>query len=70
MKKRGWSAPGSTTSTSGSTYTIASSTTVLLDCEVSTYGACWYELDGRDQATLYYADSGGINLVVASEAAA
>lgn len=58
------------TSTSGSTYTIASSTTVLLDGEVSTYGDCWYELDGRAQATLYYADSGGINLVVASEAAA
>ena len=31
---------------------------------------CWYELEGREQVTLYYTDSGALDLVVASEAAA
>lgn len=43
---------------------------VLLDGAVSTYGDCWYELEGREQVTLYYTDSGALDLVVASEAAA
>ena len=43
---------------------------MLLDGAVSTYGDCWYELEGREQVTLYYTDSGALDLVVASEAAA
>ena len=43
---------------------------MLLDGAVSTYGDCWYEMEGREQVTLYYTDSGALDLVVASEAAA
>lgn len=52
------------------THAISSGTRVLLDGAVSTYGDCWYELEGREQVTLYYTDSGALDLVVASEAAA
>ncbi len=52
------------------TYAISSGTRVLLDGAVSTYGDCWYEMEGREQVTLYYTDSGALDLVVASEAAA
>ena len=58
------------TAAGGGTYAISSGTRVLLDGAVSTYGDCWYELEGREQVTLYYTDSGALDLVVASEAAA
>ena len=58
------------TDENGYTYTISSSTVVALDDEVSTYGACWYELEGREEVVLYYAASGGINLISASPAVA
>ena len=57
------------TAAGGGTYAISSGTRVLLDGAVSTYGDCWYELEGREQVTLYYTDSGALDLVVASEAA-
>ena len=58
------------TAAGGGTYAISSGTRVLLDGAVSTYGDCWYEMEGREQVTLYYTDSGALDLVVASEAAA
>ena len=41
------------TAAGGGTYAISSGTRVLLDGAVSTYGDCWYELEGREQVTLY-----------------
>lgn len=58
------------TDAAGNTYRISSGTTVLLDGDVSTYGTCWYELEGRAGVTLYYNASGSVELVAATDAAA
>lgn len=50
------------TAAGGGTYAISSGTRVLLDGAVSTYGDCWYEMEGREQVTLYYTDSGALDL--------
>lgn len=54
---------GGLTDTAGNTYTIPSSTAVLADDEKSTYGAAWLDMEGRSTATLYYTESGSIDLV-------
>ena len=58
------------TDASGNTYSLSSSTALILDEEVTTYGAAWYELEGRESVTLYYSSSGTVDLVTASEATA
>ena len=58
------------TDTAGSFYSVSNSVSVLLDDALSTYGSCWYDLDGRDTVTLYYNAKGTIDLVTASQAVA
>lgn len=58
------------TGADGAEYSVNSALPVLLDGEKKTYGDCWYDLAGRAQATLYYASSGNLELIVASEAVA
>ena len=58
------------TDPAGNFYAVGNSVTVLLDGEVSTYSACWYDLEGREQVDLYYDASGSVDLVVASDAVA
>ena len=58
------------TDASGYTYSVSSGSAVLLDGNVSTYGTCWYELEGRASVTLYYSASGSVELVVATDAVA
>lgn len=55
------------TDTSGKTYAIASSVTVVVGDEKQTYGESWYELEDSPSAVLYYSPSGSIELVVASD---
>ena len=55
------------TDTAGNSYTISAATPVILDGEKTTYSALWYDLEDRD-LTLYYAESGGITLVIAADA--
>lgn len=54
------------TDSSGGSYAISSSTPVAADDEMTTYGSVWYDLEGRT-LTFYYAQSGGITLVTASD---
>ncbi len=54
------------TDAGGRTYTIPSSVTLVLDDEATTYGSGWYELEGRATVNILYADSGSIDLLVAS----
>lgn len=59
---------GKLTAQDGTSYAVSSSTALLLDEEMTTYGSAWYELEGRSTVTLYYTASGSIDLVTASEA--
>ena len=58
------------TGADGAEYSVNSALPVLLDGEKKTYGDCWYDLAGRARTTLYYASSGNLELIVASEAVA
>lgn len=55
------------TDPAGNRYTVSASTPVILDEEKTAYSAVWYELEDRE-VTLYYAESGGVTLVTASDA--
>lgn len=55
------------TDPAGNSYTLSSSTPVVMDGEKTTYSAAWYDLEGRE-LTLYYAENGGITLVTAADA--
>ncbi|MEA4953938.1 MAG: S-layer homology domain-containing protein [Pseudoflavonifractor sp.] len=54
------------TDTNGNRYTISGSTPVVADDEMTAYSSVWYEMEGRT-LTFYYAESGGITLVTASD---
>lgn len=58
------------TDTAGGFYSIPNGASVLLDDELSAYSACWYDLDGRDSLTLYYSETGTVDLVTASQSTA
>ncbi|WP_297211311.1 S-layer homology domain-containing protein [uncultured Flavonifractor sp.] len=58
------------TDTAGSFVSISNSVDVLLDDTLTTYGACWYDLEGRDSVTLYSNKNGTVDLVTASQAVA
>lgn len=51
--------------TLGNSYSLSGEIPVLEDDEKTSYQAIWYDLEGRE-LTLYYAESGGITLAVAS----
>ena len=53
----------------GNEYSLTSDVTVVSDGEKTTFGNSWYDLEGRT-LTLYYAESGGVTLVSASDAVA
>lgn len=55
------------TDSNGRTYALSSTTAVVLDDQRQSYGDCWYELENSPTATLYYASSGSVDLVVASD---
>ena len=58
------------TDESGNTYSLSSSTTLILDEEATTYGSAWYELEGRKTVPLYYSAAGSVDLVTASDSTA
>lgn len=55
------------TDPAGNSYTVSTSTPVVMDEEKTTYSAAWYDLEGRE-VTLYYAENGGVTLLTADNA--
>lgn len=53
------------TDTAGSSYTISSSTPVLLKGEKSAFSTVWYSLEKQAAATLYYNASGTVDFILA-----
>ena len=59
-------AASAVTDTGGNRYEVSSSAPVILDGERAAYSETWYDLEGRE-LTLYYAESGGVTLISASD---
>ena len=55
------------TDVEGNSYSLSASLPVILEGEKTAYSSVWYDLEGRE-LTFYYAGSGGITLVTASDA--
>lgn len=57
------------TDAAGNSYSVPASVPVVTEDEKSVYSSVWYDLEGRE-LTLYYAESGAVTLVTASDAVA
>lgn len=50
-----------------SSYAVSSTTPVVVGDTLSTFGECWYDLESCSRLTLYYNQSGNLELVAATE---
>ena len=48
-------------------YAVSSTTPVVVGDTLTTFGECWYDLESCSQLTLYYNQSGNLELVAATE---
>lgn len=55
------------TDSNGNTYAIPSKVSLVMDGEATTYGEGWYDLEGRNTASIFYSAAGKIDLVVAAD---